>query len=63
MCTALEKLKEDGKMEGLQEGIKKGLLSSIRNLMESMDWTADQAMNALKISEEDQEKYRMLLKK
>ena len=71
MCTALEKLKEDGKMEGLQEGRQKGLqegkreslISSIRNLMESMDWTADQAMNALKISEEEQEKYRMLLKK
>ena len=71
MCTALEKLKEDGKMEGLQEGRQEGLqegkreslISSIRNLMESMDWTADQAMNALKISEEEQEKYRMLLKK
>ena len=63
MCTALEKLKEDGKMEGLQEGKREGLVSSIRNLMESMDWTADQAMNALKIPEEDQEKYRMLLKK
>ena len=25
MCTALEKLKEDGKMEGLQEGRQEGL--------------------------------------
>ena len=25
MCTALEKLKEDGKMEGLQEGKREGM--------------------------------------
>lgn len=29
------------------------LLDSVKNLMQSMKWTADQAMTALKISQED----------
>lgn len=59
MCTALEKLIEDGKKEGMQEG----RLTSVKNLMESMGWTAEQAMDALKISQEDRNKYAGMLKK
>lgn len=67
MCTALEKLIEDGKKEGMQEGRQEGMidgiLTSVKNLMESMGWTAEQAMDALKISQEDRNKYAGMLKK
>jgi hypothetical protein len=44
--------------KGVEEkGIAKGVLSSIQNLMESMSWSAEQAMNALKIPEEERSKY------
>ncbi len=41
--------------KGIEEkGIKEGILSSIQNLMESMGWSAEQAMAALKIPESEQ---------
>jgi hypothetical protein len=44
--------------KGVEEkGITKGILASIQNLMESMSWSAEQAMNALKIPEEERSKY------
>lgn len=50
--------------KGIEEkGIKEGILSSIKNLMESMDWSAEQAMTALKIPESEQAQYVNGLKK
>lgn len=50
--------------KGIEEkGIKEGILSSIKNLMESMDWSAEQAMTALKIPESEQVQYVNGLKK
>lgn len=50
--------------KGVEEkGMTKGILTSIKNLMESMGWTAEQAMNALKISEADQKLYTDELRK
>ena len=37
MCTALEKLKEDGKMEGLQEGRQEGLQEGKREGMQEKE--------------------------
>ena len=44
-----------------QEGHSEGTLASIKNLMASMGWSIEQAMSALKISEEEYPKYRKLL--
>ena len=33
-------------------------ITSVKNLMKNMNWTIDQAMNALEISEDKREKYR-----
>lgn len=50
--------------EGVEKrGIQKGILSSIQNLMESMGWSAEQAMTALKIPEAEQVQYIGGLKK
>ena len=43
------------------EGVEKTMLENIRNLMETMTWTAQQAMEALKIPKMDQEKYKSRL--
>lgn len=50
--------------KGVEEkGVEKGILFSIRNLMETMGWSAEQAMGELKIPEEEREKYMNKLKK
>ena len=50
--------------KGVEEkGIKEGILSSIRNLMESMEWSAEQAMSALKVPETERPLYVDLLKR
>ena len=50
--------------KGVEEkGIQKGILLSIRNLMETMGWLAEQAMEGLKIPEEEKRKYLDELKK
>ena len=50
--------------KGVEEkGGEKGILFSIRNLMETMGWSAEQAMGGLKIPEEEREKYMNKLKK
>jgi len=43
-------------------GRAEGILIAIKNLMDSMGMTSDQAMNVLKVSESDRPKYRDLLK-
>ncbi len=73
MCEALRKLMKEeleeerikgrergmaeGRAEGRAEGKENAMLASIRNLMDSMKWTAEQAMDALKLPMDDREKY------
>lgn len=46
-----------------QKGIAKGIITSIRNLMESMGWSIEQAMDALQIPTEERNDYLNMLKK
>ena len=46
---------------GERRGRAEGVTISIQNLMDSMSWTIDQAMDALKIPEEDRPKYAKIL--
>ena len=48
----------DSKAEGREET----LLNSIKNLMETLKLTAEQAMDALKIPDDDRKKYVSMLK-
>ena len=52
MCEAVEKYAENTRLNSL--------LESIKNLMDSMKWSADQAMTAMKVSDADK---AILLKK
>lgn len=58
----LEELKEDaqaeGREEGRAEGMEKSLISSIKNIMESLNISVDKAMDALKIPNEKREYYK-----
>ncbi len=50
--------------KGVEEkGVAKGILASIKNLMETMNLSIEQAMAALKIPEAEQQRYMDLLEK
>ena len=53
MCKALDDLIADGKAEGKAEA----LLEALVNLMCSMNWSAEQAMNALRVPQEEWPEY------
>lgn len=53
MCNLSKGVEE----KGIEKGIEKGLLSSIMNLMETMNWTTEQAMDALKIPLDSRKQY------
>lgn len=65
MCQAMDELKQDwlaegeerGIARGITQGITQGIEDSIRNLMNSMKWTAEQAMEALLVPEEERAEY------
>ncbi len=53
MCKALMDIRE----EGMQQGMQQGILESIENLMETMGWPVQKAMDSLKIPKKDQPVY------
>ena len=53
---------QKGIQKGIQRGIKKGILESIQALMDTMNWSVQDAMDALKIKEQDRPEYMELLK-
>ena len=65
MCEIIEKYIAEGRREGIRkgrsEGRREGKAEAIRNLMESMSMTAEQAMKALKIPAGEFGKYMTLL--
>ncbi len=42
---------------GMEQGIKEGICTAIKNLMSTTNWSAEQAMEALKIPEKEREAY------
>lgn len=50
-------LREEGRLEGKLEGQAEERFLSIKNLMDTMKWTAKQAMDALQIPEAEREQY------
>ena len=44
--------------KGIQKGIQRERLHSLKTLMQTMLWTADQAMDALKIGGDERERLR-----
>ena len=61
--TEMCNLSEGVEQKGIAKGIAKGITASIRNLMESMGWSIEQAMDALQIPTEERNGYLNMLKK
>ena len=69
MCEAVEKYGEkqhdigvyEGRAEGLVEGRTEGQIEMIRNLMQNLKLTAEQAMDTLGVSMSDRSKYMAML--
>ena len=53
---------EQGLERGIERGLEIGTLNAIRNLMETLKLTAEQAMEAWKVPEEEKVKYAGMLK-
>ncbi len=66
MCNLSKGVEERGIARGLAQGLERGLetgtLNAIRNLMETLKLTAEQAMEALKVPKEEKAKYVGMLK-
>jgi len=61
MCKAIEDMKDDARNEGRLEGRIEERLVSIRSLMKKMGWSAQEAMDALMLSAEEQKQYSALI--
>ena len=57
MCKAMEELRE----QSYQRGIDQNRIESIKNIMEGLKYTAQQAMDLLKIPVTDRSKYLSML--
>lgn len=54
---------EKGRAEGRAEGHIESTINTIRNLMGSMGWTLEQAMDAMQMPEADRPKYVEMLRR
>ena len=52
-----ERMREEGRKEGRKEGTEIANLNSIKNLMETLEISAEKAMDLVKIPAEEREKY------
>ena len=57
MSGLLDRLEARGEERGRQNGVDETRLESIKNVMEGLKYTAQQAMDLLKIPESEQPKY------
>ena len=57
MCEALRELMKEDFEKQEQETKQETLLETIKNLMDTTKWTAEQVMAAMKIPEADRGKY------
>ena len=58
---AREEARQEGRKEGIQEGKRDGILESLRNVMDSLGLTSEQALSALKVPASERAEYRKLL--
>ena len=65
MCEILEEMRDEAMRKGMEKGMEKGseqtLLNNVRSLMEGVGWTAQQALDTLRVPESDRAKYLAML--
>lgn len=57
MCKLMEDLREESLQRGIEKGVDLNRVESIKNIMEGLKYTTQQAMDLLKIPVSDQPKY------
>ena len=57
VCNLSKGIEEKGIAIGMERGMEAGMLQAIKSLMDTLKLTAEQAMAALKIPENEQFKY------
>lgn len=62
MCNLSEDVEQRGFEKGIAKGISREREENIRSLMKTVNWTVEEAMEALQIPEPEREKYASLLK-
>ena len=63
MCNLSDGVEQKGIAKGIAKGITRGIIISIQNLMESMGWSIEQAMDALQIPTEERQTYANMLQR
>ena len=53
VCKAVDQMTERARQEGLRAGRLKNLQDNVKTIMESLNMSMDDAMNALKVTGED----------
>lgn len=61
MCNLSQDIEDRGVRKGVRKGLKKQAVRDIKNLMESFDISAAQAMEALKIPTNKRKEYEKLV--
>ena len=57
MCELIDKYEN----RGMQRGAERAILESIKKMMKNLKLTAEQAMTALEVTEEEKQKYLRLI--
>ena len=60
-AETMQMFKEEGIEEGIKEGIKEGILVSVRNLMNNLKCSAEQALELIGVPEEERAVYLKML--
>ena len=61
MCNLGMAVELKGVEQGIEKGKEQAFIENIRTLMETMAWTAQQAMDALRVPKEEQAHYESKL--
>lgn len=59
--NSVDTARNDGLKDGMEKGVKMGKAEDLVNLMESLKWSIEQALQALKIPEAEWDDYRALV--
>ena len=57
MCKSMEDMRHEAAEKAAKKAMENTLLQSIKNLMETTKWMAEQAMDAIKIPESGRIRY------
>ena len=63
MCNLSQGIRDRGRAEGIAEGIESTHISVIKQMMKNLNFTAEQAMSAIGLSEKDKIHYMSIINK